>query len=167
MMQSHPISHNAFESTESGYETPSSTRPLSLSQFVRNELPELLERVRGGVESVDRLVSLVKERCTKDSFAAEVNAIRDMLPAQQRLALLDLTMVQSAIELSGGSVPQPLADAISGVARNMNALPVLTYGLIVRDNPTSDCRTFCRGGVGEVERTFYLWPRKDRAAAAT
>ena len=59
------------------------------------------------------------------------------------------------------STATPTAE-VARLAERLGAPPVLTYGLIVRDNPPSDMRGFCAGDVGRVERSFYLWPRKNR-----
>jgi hypothetical protein len=162
---SHSSGHETSLSNLKGVLQSQQTRPLLLSHYVCEELPEILSKIRKGTLEVRELESQVAERCENQSLKDQFeNLLACGSPARQRLALLDLTMLQSAVELSRGKIPAELITLVDSLAERLGAPPVLTYGLIVRDNPPCDMRGFCTGHVGDVERSFYLWPRKNRGS---
>lgn len=128
-------------------------RPLAISDFVVEVLPERLEEVRAGTLSINDLSADIGNRLQD----ADIGAISYFVTGKEReIALLDLLILQSALGNSGGEVPQKLTDIIGHLAEREGRIPALTYEDVILVNPLdADPRTFTTGKVRETEMQFY------------
>jgi tryptophan 2,3-dioxygenase len=135
-------------------------RPLkAVSDFVVEQLPQRLIAIREGTDNVDELISTC-EMLLVNSFSytpsKQFGLDREL---DQRLMLLDLLFLDSAIVHSGGVSGGRLTSLIEQLSQEADRIPALTYEDLVyaHTNPLLvDPRTFTNGVNGLSERDFYV-----------
>ncbi|HYD93543.1 MAG TPA: hypothetical protein VEB18_03795 [Candidatus Paceibacterota bacterium] len=122
-------------------------RPLPVvSDFVVDQMPGLLE---------DEDPQWFRRRVTHVAEEADWYLSHAAFDGQdRRVLLLDLLMIQAAMHTKKQTCPRELSSAIARLL-GRNEAPIITYELLVLDNPETDMRAFTRGPVGETEKAFY------------
>ena len=129
---------------------PEKMRPLgSLSNFVVDELPSLLEEIRRGEIHAAQL-----------SGGADISCLpptQDLPEDERPLACLDLMLLQQACDHVGATFPAYLRGPAAEICRSLGRIETLLYEDSVLANPlTRDPRVFTRGDAGRIERDFLL-----------
>ena len=141
-------------SSESSLET----RPLGvISDFVVQELPQTLSRIRGGLPAyhLAHTADLLTRKLLTKTAQEALNH-----PHQAELASLDLKMLESGIVHSGATPPAGLETLVNAFSATADQPPALTYEEIVIINPPQDPRLFTQGEIGNSENAFYNGHRK-------
>lgn len=145
---------NLFEDLDLDWLARAPIRPLGrVSDFVVEELPRELERIRGGgsvQEFSDRIEALLGFYC-RDAGTI----VSPLTPHEKPLALLDAHLLQSAVINAGGQPGKRLHALTAGLSERLGTPNILTYGDIVITNPPEDMRTFTPGRIGHAEASFY------------
>jgi hypothetical protein len=149
-MKNNLISREAICEPDSVHRTQ--VRPLDLlSNYVIEELPTDLQKIRNRELSIDSFQKKVDETAT-----AAMDLLKDLSPTDAQIGRLDVMILQQALQTSGAS-PQEgvhvLADTLS--AKRPLSMPSLSYEDLILSNPKDDPRTFNRGDIGRSEIFFY------------
>jgi hypothetical protein len=143
-----------FDGTERRKKTRVPGRPLGIiSDFVVEEMPQILEEIRSETCAVYALEQTVESMMKDLSRHTLAKCIADMHECE--LAALDCKMLDAAIVFSGGRVPDQLTTIIDALAEITDMLPVITYEEFVFINPPEDRRTFTCGLTAQMETDFY------------
>lgn len=126
----------------------------SLSNFVVEELPNLLNKVRAGQEDISvvawRAEALATAQLLRVEHFARQGEVQKLLVAR-----LDILMLEAAILKSGGVAGPTLSRLVDKLAGITNRPAGLTYEDVVINNPEQDIRTFSNGLMGNSEADFY------------
>lgn len=148
---------NRLEQNQNKFSGVTPLRPLAISNFVREELPRYLEEIRKDPSRGEEFSDALERRLAQTNTQRQVS---DLLlhasPEQQKLAMLDLVMLEAALEHSKRMKPAQLSESVDMLSRALGIPPHLTYELIIRNNPFADTRVFTRGECGATERGFYV-----------
>lgn len=113
----------------------------------------------------DDLVAVASQKLAPASFSEKVRSLSVQaqeplheLKSKEELAVahLDIMMMPQALQALGREIPMEvyaLRDEL--LAKEPNAVPMLTYEDIVLQNPQDDPRVFSRGDIGSSELFFY------------
>lgn len=141
-----------YHPQEGEYRIPN--RPLGpVSNFVVEQLPVVLERIRADRTSASDLIEQVDSLITILPFGTVRRALTS--PYQCDLASLDLKMLEAGIVHSNLIPGSSLIRLVDEFSEATDQPPGLTYEEIVMINPLSDRRIFTRGEVGKTEARFY------------
>lgn len=148
--------NNLFEKGQSiDAEIRKPERPFeAFSSYVTEQMPRVLDDIRGGKAHVDELIQAAEVRVPEFRMSVFAN------PAARDLAGLDAKMLEAAIVHSGGTPKRRLATFVDDLARATGMKAGVTYEDLIFINPlTSDPRLFTTGEEGRAERDFYLGHR--------
>lgn len=119
-------------------------RPLgAFSDFIINELPELLEDEISTIEAGAAIaLDNLDKRIVEQAFQSD-----------RQLAAYDFKMLECGLYHSGAGVPEKLIQLIDRFTEN--SCSGLTYEDLILCNPPEDMRLFSQGAAAESERLFY------------
>lgn len=113
----------------------------------------------------DDLVAVSSQKLTPASFSEKVRSLSVQAQeplhelkskAELAVAHLDIMMMPQGLHALGREIPMEVYALRDGLlAKDSNAVPMLTYEDIVLQNPQDDPRVFSRGDIGRSEIFFY------------
>lgn len=148
--------NNLFEKGQSiDAELRNPERPFeAFSSFVTEQMPRVLNDIRGGKAHVEELIHAAEVRIPEFRMSVFSN------PKARDLAGLDAKMLEAAIVHSGGTPKRRLASFVDELAKVTGMKAAVTYEDLIFINPLkSDPRLFTTGEAGRAERDFYLGHR--------
>jgi hypothetical protein len=136
---------------------------FKLRSYTTSVLPERLSAIRrlasdtlGPIHLISFGNNFTNECLKLVSDLPEFEEIQSV--EEQRLTLLDLTMLEAAIAHSGLAIPDSIKNKTSDFAIKLGAANVLTYEKYILENPvnTAEARLFMQFGSPEREQELFF-----------